>query len=162
MKKHGCQPVSKKDEQGKKMPGAIHRFDQVYKFWRYFGEDVFSKSLNLLRSTWNDQPALSEPHWGLCWLFKQNKSLEKGDLNLISRALRERWSKAGTLWPEANKRIEKQYGEESWQYQADNGLKISSAMFSAINKQYPEVKLQEPQDNKNRKLYVDIPMMNNS
>ena len=158
-KKHGCIPVSKKDDKGKDQPGAIHRFDQVYRFWRTFGPNTFDKSLALLRSTWNDQPALSEPHWGLCWLFKANPKIEKGDQNLISRALRERWSKAGTLWREANKRIEEQFGEESWQYNSDNGLKIASAMYSAIKKQFEEVEINCPTDTKKRQITVDIPIM---
>lgn len=159
MKRHGCVPVSKKDDKGKDQPGAIHRFDQVYRFYRNFGESTFAKSLGLLRTTWNDQPALSEPHWGLCWLFKANPEISKGDQNLISRALRERWSKAGTLWREANKRIEETFGEESWQYNADNGLKIASAMYSAIKKQFDDVEIDAPKDSKGRTIDVDIPIM---
>ena len=149
----------KKDDKGKDQAGAIHRFDQVYRFWRTFNPKTFDKALGLLRTTWNDQPALSEPHWGLCWLFKQNPSIDKGDQNLMSRALRERWNKAGTLWREANRRIEKQYSEDSWQYNADNGLKIASAMYSAIKKYFDEVEIVCPKDSKKRTIDVDIPIM---
>ena len=159
MKKHGCIPVSKKDDKGKDQAGAIHRFDQEYRFRRTFNPKTFDKALGLLRTTWNDQPALSEPHWGLCWLFKQNPSIDKGDQNLMSRALRERWNKAGTLWREANRRIEKQYSEDSWQYNADNGLKIASAMYSAIKKYFDEVEIVCPEDSKKRTIDVDIPIM---
>jgi hypothetical protein len=159
MKSHGCVPVSKKDDKGQDQPGAIHRFDQVYRFYRNFGKSIFNKSLGLLRTTWHDQPAISSAHWGLCWLFKFNPEISKGDQNLISRALRERWKKAGRLWIETNKRVENTFGEDSWQDNADNGLKIASAMYSAIKKQFDDVEIVQPKDSKGRTIDVDIPIM---
>lgn len=86
------------------------------KFLNYFeeyGEDVFKRSVRIVRNAWPTKSVPHEPVWGLCKLLKSQLETDKSKIRKIdqalARALGERWDRPEQVWPEINSAIKQQY-----------------------------------------------------
>lgn len=86
------------------------------KFLNYFdefNEDIFKRSLRIIRSAWPTKSVPHEPLWGLCKLLNSQLENDKSKIRkvdqAIARALGERWEKPEQVWPEVNAQIKSQY-----------------------------------------------------
>ena len=86
------------------------------KFLNYFDEfedEVFKRSIRIMRNAWPTKSVPHEPLWGLCKLLSAQLEKDKTQIRKIDQALAlalaERWDKPEQVWPEVNGSIKQQY-----------------------------------------------------
>jgi hypothetical protein len=114
------------------------------KFINYFDEfdqEIFKRSIRIIRNAWPTKSVPHEPLWGLCKLLSSQHETDKTKIRkmdqAIALALGERWEKPEQIWPEVNSAIKGQYPLTKYRDAAETntgnrGYMIGAAIASTV------------------------------
>ena len=110
-------------------------------YFEEFDEEIFKRSIRIMRNAWPTKSVPHEPLWGLCKLLTNQLETDKTKIRkldqAIALALSTRWEKPEQVWPEVNSAIKGQYPLTKYRDAAETntgnrGYMIGAAIVSTV------------------------------
>lgn len=93
--------------------GESKHTSKFINYFEEFDQEIFKRSIRIMRNAWPTKSVPHEPLWGLCKLLSSQHETDKSKIRKIDQAialaLGERWDRPEQLWPEINASIKSQY-----------------------------------------------------
>lgn len=121
--------------------GESKHTSKFLNYFEEFDEEIFKRSIRIMRNAWPTKSVPHEPLWGLCKLLGSQQETDKAKVRkmdqAIALALGERWDKPEQVWPEVNASIKGQYPLTKYRDSAETntgnrGYMIGAAIVSTV------------------------------